>query len=101
MILSLEHQQLREHTILELTVNDSGLLQGSASTSITVANVGETISVSITTSVPPVVNQPVTVTADVTGGTPPYTYTWTDLPTGLVAINSDAITGTPTGDWNF
>lgn len=41
------------------------------------------------------IGQQVTFTATATGGTPPYTYNWTNLPSPIKSSNSPTIVGTP------
>lgn len=78
-----------------LSVIDSNGDTGSGSQNINVVNQSQAISVNISTDVIPIVNQPLIVSAKVSGGVPPYNYIWSNLPTGLTPSDSATITGTP------
>lgn len=49
----------------------------------------------------PEVLQPITFAADVTGGVPSYSYTWTGLPSGCASANAATVTCTSTASGRF
>ncbi len=86
-----------------LTVTDAQAKtgQGSATLTVTTSNPGApTVSVSANPTTVPV-QKATTLTGSVTGGTTPYTYAWTGLPTGCSSQNAATLTCTPAATGTF
>lgn len=85
-----------------VTVTDSlGITLTSLSVSTTVV-AALTVAQPTVSSSSVTTGQTVVFTASVTGGTAPYTYSWSDLPTGCSSSNASQVSCTPTttGTWS-
>lgn len=88
---------------ITLTVTDAQTKtgQGTATLTVTTSNAGApTVTVSANPTTVPV-QTATTLTGSVTGGTTPYTYAWTGLPTGCSSQNVATLTCTPTATGTF
>ncbi len=84
---------------VQVTVVDAAGYPATANLTITV---NSPLSIEPTLSVPQLtLGGSVTITAGVSSGTPPYSYSYGDLPNGCRSANAPSITCTPTGAGNF
>ena len=84
---------------VSVTVTDQSGAKANASLSLTVNPAPVTITTTGIT--PPVIGTSFSVAFSATGGTPPYTWTATGLPTGVTLSSTGTLSGTPTSAGTF
>lgn len=87
-----------------VTVTDAKSLTATKSVTLTVSSGtsgGPSISSMVASPNPVNVNSSVTVTSVVTGGTSPYTYSYSGLPIGCSSVNAEPLTCTPSTPGNY